>query len=79
MIWLFERTNEALWVETQYDNVAREYVLAMRHPGGEVTVERYPNTQTLETRLAGLEERLSGDSWEQRSTRLRMKDSWQLA
>jgi hypothetical protein len=66
MIWLFERPDEALSVETGYDNVSGEYLVTLRRPDGDAVVERFPDTETLERRLAALEEGLEADRWRRR-------------
>ena len=79
MIWLFDRGREDLRVETQFDNVAGEYVLTLRHPDGSHSVERYSTRPASEARLSGLEHGLADGSWQPRvPTTLHMKDSWQL-
>jgi hypothetical protein len=66
MIWLFERPDEALSVETGYDGVSGEYLVTLRQPDGDVVVERFPDTETLERRLVALEEGLEADRWRRR-------------
>jgi hypothetical protein len=71
MIWLFERPHErplkTLSVETGYDNVSGEYLVTQRRPDGECIVERFPDSETLESRLVALEHDLEGDRWQRRS------------
>jgi hypothetical protein len=78
MIWLFERGQEDLRIETQYDNVSGEYLLTLRHPDASYTVERFPNTQMLEARLETLEDVLVSDRWSSRNPQQRLKDTWRL-
>jgi hypothetical protein len=33
MVWLFERDEESLKLETRYDNATREYVVIVQYPG----------------------------------------------
>ena len=66
MIWLFERPDEALSVETEYDNVSGEYLVKLRQPDGAVITERFSNTEALERRLVALEESLEADRWKRR-------------
>ena len=74
MIWLFERAHEAFSVETEYDNVAGEYLMTLRQADGNAIVERFPNTETLEARLVVLEQDLASDRWQRGA--LNTKDSW---
>ena len=76
MIWLFERADEAFSVETEYDSVSGEYLVTLRQPDGAATVERFPNTETLEARLVALEENLGADRW--RRGAVRMKESFRM-
>jgi hypothetical protein len=66
MIWLFERPDEALSLETEYDNASGEYLVTLRQPDGDVIIERLPNTEALEQRLVALEEGLEADRWKRR-------------
>ena len=66
MIWLFKRAHETLSLETEYDSVSGEYLVTLRQPGGDCVVERFPNTETLEGRLAALEQSLEADQWQRR-------------
>jgi hypothetical protein len=71
MIWLFERPHErpseTLSVETGYDNASGEYLVTRRRPDGECIVERFSNTESLESRLVALEQDLEADRWRRRS------------
>jgi hypothetical protein len=66
VIWLFERAHETLSLETRYDTVSGEYRVTLRQPDGDCVVERFPNTETLERRLAALEQGLEADRWQRR-------------
>ncbi len=76
MIWLFERADEAFSVETEYDNVSGEYLVTLRQPDGAETIERFPNTETLERRLVALEQNLEANRW--RRGAVRLKDSFRI-
>jgi hypothetical protein len=41
MIWFFARGNEAVRVETRFDNASREYVLEIDWANRPLEVERY--------------------------------------
>jgi hypothetical protein len=40
--------------------------VTLRQPDGDVVVERFPDTETLERRLVALEEGLEADRWRRR-------------
>jgi len=73
MIWLFDRADEALSLETAYDNVSGQYLVTLRQPDGDCVVERFPNAETLERRLAALEQGLEADLWRRRAAQTRKK------
>jgi hypothetical protein len=78
MVWLFAREGETLKVETQYDNVTREYILTLRQPDGNFSVERYPTAAVLEARLARLEDVLQSEAWQAGAKEARMVETWHL-
>jgi hypothetical protein len=71
MIWLFDRAHEALSLETAYDNISGQYLVTLRQPDGNCVVERFPNAETLEQRLAALETGLEADRWQRRAGKKR--------
>lgn len=63
MIWVFERGNESLRLETRYDNETAEYVLIVHHPDGGHQTERFNDSLTFQTRLDTLDKLLENENW----------------
>jgi len=42
MVWLFERSDETLQLETRYDNDTSEFVAIIRYADGHEHTERFP-------------------------------------
>jgi hypothetical protein len=76
MLWIFERDEESLRLETHYDNDAREFVLVMHRPNGQ-QIERFRDTVTFRERLEALETQLAADHWKQQGPLL-LHDGWKI-
>ena len=65
MIWLYERGQEALRIETTYDKDARQYVATIYWPDGRSESERFTSQASFHARLRALERQLAADHWQQ--------------
>ena len=65
MIWLYERGQEALRIETRYDKDLRQYVATMYWPDGRSESERFTSRESFHARLRALERQLAADQWQQ--------------
>ena len=65
MIWLFERGQEALRIETRYDKDAGQYVATIYWPDGRSESERFPSEASFRARLGALERQLDAEHWQQ--------------
>lgn len=65
MIWLFERREEILRLETRLDPASAEYVLEIKGATRSPEIERYREYYAFHARLVALEEQLSADEWSQ--------------
>lgn len=62
MIWLYEKDDQALRLETRYDNRTLQYVLIIHKPDGSET-ERYEKLEDFRQRLLALEKALQSSEW----------------
>ena len=58
MVWFFARGNEAVRVETRFDNTSREYVLEVGWANRPPETERFRDHAAFEARVANVEARL---------------------
>jgi hypothetical protein len=63
VLWFYSRQEEALRVETRYDNNALEFVLVVHWPDGRQQEERFTNGSSFRERLVELETRLAAEQW----------------
>jgi hypothetical protein len=77
MLWIYERSNETLRIETRFDNATNEYVLITRRVDGTEQVERFPDAPSFQTRLDSLERQLEAEEWRNRSVTA-LHDGWKL-
>ena len=76
MIWLFERGDEVLRLETRIDNASGEYVLVSTWADGPPKIERFHDHALYETRLRTLEGQLAADHWTQVGSPTILSDGW---
>jgi hypothetical protein len=65
MIWLFERGEQALKLETRYDRTRKEYTIAITRPDSTTETERYSIFAEFHARVLALEHELETDRWRQ--------------
>jgi hypothetical protein len=65
MVWLYERSDGALRIETRYDSTTQEYVLEVEWPGRPIVTERFRDTASFEARVLALEHQLEAERWKQ--------------
>lgn len=69
-MWFFARGDDAVRVETRFDNVTREYILEITKPDRTVDTQRFSDRAVFQTRLEKIEAQLEADSWVQVSAEL---------
>lgn len=77
MLWIYERSNQTLHVETRFDEINKEYLLILRPLDGTEQVERFPDSASFQVRLSNLEQQLEAEHWETQSA-VAMHDGWNL-
>jgi hypothetical protein len=76
MIWLFERGDEVLRIETRVDNASGEYVLVSNWSDSAPRIERFRNHAEYEARLLALEGQLGAEHWTQVGSPTILPDGW---
>jgi hypothetical protein len=76
MIWLFERGDEVLRLETRVDNGSGEYVLVSTWSDSAPRIERFQDYEAYHTRLLALEGQLAADHWTQVGSPTILSDGW---
>lgn len=76
MIWFFARGNEAVRVETRFDNASREYVLQIDWASRPLEIERFRDHAAFEARVATVEARLRKEAWAQVGGPEILPDGW---
>ena len=78
MIWLFERAEETLEVETHYEAATGEYLLTVKRPDGSQQTERFLHVATFRDRLERLETMLDREKWVPNGAPSPLHDGWKL-
>jgi hypothetical protein len=76
MIWLFERGDEVLRIETRVDNATGEYVLVSMWSESAPLVERFTAHAEYEARILALESQLASDHWIQVGSPTILSNGW---
>ena len=78
MLWMFERNDESLRLETRYDNTTLEFVLIMRLPDGKQQIERFKDALTFRNRLEALQAQLESEQWTAVGSPVMLRDGWKI-
>ncbi len=77
MIWLFEREDEVLRIETRYDNETSEFVAIVHYPDAQQMTKRFMDGGTFGQWLAHFEQSLEEGDWARdRSGPVILRDGW---
>jgi hypothetical protein len=76
MIWLFERGDEVLRLETRVDNASGEYVLVSTWSDSATRIERFRDHGEYQARILALEAQLAADRWMQVGSPQILSDGW---
>ena len=63
MLWLFERDEESLKLETRYDNDRSEFMAFIRYPDGHEHTERFSDAEAFRSWLVAFEGDLETQRW----------------
>jgi len=77
MLWIYERSNQKLKVETKFDKKRKEYLLIIRPLDGTEQVETFKDAASFQTRLTKLEKQLEAEHWQTHSV-VAVHDGWKL-
>ena len=65
MIWIFERDDQAVRVETRIDKDTGEYVATIDWADGKTDTEQFTSQDAFQDRLVELERTLTAERWKQ--------------
>lgn len=78
MIWLYQRDDETLRLETRFDNDTSEFVLIQHQPSGTEVTERFHTEDEFRVRLTALSIALGEQQWHQKGPPLLLNDGWKI-
>ena len=78
MIWIFERGQEALRIETRVDNVTGDFIATVLWADGQSKEERFRAADAFRARLLALERQLAAEHWTQIGGPTLLEDGWHL-
>jgi hypothetical protein len=78
MIWLYQRDDEVLQLETRFDKETNEFVLVQHQPGGTQATERFGTEDQFRLRLTALSAALNEQQWLQKGPPLLLNDGWKI-
>jgi hypothetical protein len=76
MLWFFDREDEALRLETRYDNDTSEFVAVVHYPDGQVHQKRFTDSNEFRAWLETFERNLGVQHWVARSGPLILPYGW---
>ena len=76
MIWMFERGDEVLRLETRVDNASGDYVLVSTWADTDTRIERFRDHAEYQARILALEGQLAADHWTQVGSPTILSDGW---
>jgi hypothetical protein len=76
MIWLFERGNAIVRLETRFDKASDEYLVVIGWADRPSETERFRDFEQFHTRILALEHQLQADHWTQIGGPTIIPDGW---
>ena len=78
MVYLFERENESLRLETRYSSTSKSYEIIWRRADGSVTKETFRGETSFRTRLDEIYSELERDDWHTIGPPNPLADGWKI-
>jgi hypothetical protein len=76
MLWLFERDDDSVQLETRYDNETSEYIAEVTYPDGRREIERFSDRERFRQWLEGWETALEAEHWTRRGAPIILPTGW---
>jgi hypothetical protein len=76
MIWLFQRDDRVVRLETSFDNTTEEYVVVIAWVERPLVTERFQDFGQFHARILALEHQLGADHWTQVGPPMFIPDGW---
>ena len=77
MVYIFERKNEVMQIETRYINASRVFQIICRLADGTTTQESFSGEASFRSRLDELRTQLEHDAWHTAGPQL-LTDGWNI-
>jgi len=77
MLWFFDRADESLTIETQYESGPSEFVFIARFPDGRERTERFIDPEACALWRQALERQLAKENWSNRGQPILFPHGWQ--
>jgi hypothetical protein len=77
VVYIFERSDQVVRIETRYINEARSFQIVCRFPDGTTTQQMFTGEASFRTRLAETRAQLERDGWQTAGPAL-LADGWNL-
>jgi len=77
VVYIFERSDQVVKIETRYINEARSFQIVCRFPDGTTTQETFTGEASFRSRLAETRAQLERDGWQTAGPAL-LADGWKL-
>ena len=79
MIWLFEREDEVLRIETRYDNDTSEFVAIVHYPDAQQMTKRFTDGDAYGRWLEQFEQSLAEGDWSRHASGpVILRDGWPI-
>ena len=78
MIWIFERGQEALRLETRFDSIHGEFVLVVVWSDQRHQTERFGDVVAFDSRLRQFEQQLAAEHWTQIGPPTILPEGWRI-
>jgi len=77
VLWVFQRGDESLRLETRFDNKSAQFILIVHKLNANPEIERFPDAEAFRERLVALETALEADHWKQGGP-IFLHDGWKI-
>lgn len=79
MIWLYERGDATMKIETRFESASRTYELIWHEADGSVRLESFESESEFRTRLKSIAAALESQQWRQSGPPTIDPDGWRIS
>ena len=77
MVWMYQRDQQSVTLETRFDADTTSYQLIWRYPDGTSQTEAFPDSASFMVRVQAVEQGLLGTGWALAGPPTVLADGWQ--